>query len=854
MIYRSCVVAFLWCAATIHAAPARLTGLQIDPPAIALRHGDDKHRIIVSGLFDDGTTRDLTRKAQYLPANPAIVSVTSEGLMLPRATGGTQVEVKVEGLAKLVPVQVESVAQRPISYLNDVIPVLSKTGCNQGACHGAASGKKGFKISLRGYDPAADYSVLARGTDGHRVNRLEPEKSLLLQKATGAVLHEGGKLFDLKSPYGAILRRWIEEGTPNDVGKAPALVDLEVFPKFRTLPGVGLGQQILTLARYSDGSVRDVTSDARYSSSNELAFSISESGYVNAVAKGEAAITARFGPKIAISTIVAMDHDPKFTWTNPPAANYVDQLVFDKLKRMQIAPSDLCSDSEFLRRVSYDLIGLPPTPDEIRKFLADTRGDKRARVIDELLDRPEHAEYWALKWTDLFKLRFEALGDRGTWGLYRHVRDRIAANERFDKFVFELLTAEGSTSERPAANYYRVFANSDEASEATVQIFFGIRLLCAKCHDHPFEKWVQKDYYGMSAFFTQLGSKPGGRRGDTVVFRNDVAPRSRHPNTGEVLLPKFLDANPVDPKSDQDAREDLARWLTSRENPFFAKATVNRLWSHLFGKGIIDPVDDIRSSNPPSNGPLLDALIKDFVGHDFDVRHILRVMLNSRTYQLSARTNSTNADDTSNFSHRLPRRLSAEQLLDTLSQATGIKQGFRSRYGEATIAIPAGGLRAGQLPDKQLTAETLDLFGRPKGESSCACERHEEASMTQALHLINGSSVAERIQSPSSAVARIVQKPKISDEQIVEELYLLSLCRLPSATEIAAMKKHFLAADEREDRVVDVAYVLALGRRPAKSEVEAFRKRYPATLTEKQKAAQDAIWVLFNTREFLFNH
>lgn len=853
MMFRSCTFALLCSAAALQAAPAKLTALQIDPPSITLTHAGDKHRIIVSGQFDDGTMRDLTRSAQYLPANPVIVSANA-GILLPGAVGATQIEVRAGGLSKTIPVKVDSVAERPVSYLNDVIPIFSKSGCNQGACHGAASGKKGFKISLRGYDPAADYRILARGTDGHRINPLEPDKSLLLQKATGSVLHEGGKLFDSNSAYGKTLRRWIVEGMPNDAGKAPTLVDLEVFPKFRTLPGVDLDQQLLVLARFSDGAVRDVTADARYSSSNELAFSIGESGNVHASARGEAAVTARYGPKIAISTIVALDHDPKFVWPNPPAANFVDQLVFEKLKRMQIAPSDLCSDSEFLRRVYYDLIGLPPAPQEIKKFLADSRPDKRARIIDELLEKPEHAEYWALKWTDLFKLRFEALGDKGTWGLYRHVRDSLAANQPFNKFVFDLLTAEGSTAESPAANYYKVFANPEEASEATVQIFFGVRLLCAKCHDHPFEKWVQKDYYGMSAFFSQMGSKPGARRGDTIVFRNEVAPRSRHPNTGEVLLPRFLDAGTVDAKTEQDIREDLARWLTSKENPFFAKATVNRLWSHLFGKGIIDPVDDIRTSNPPSNAPLLDALIKDFVGHDFDVRQLLRVMLNSRTYQLSARTNATNAGDTINFSHRLPRRLSAEQLLDTLSQATGIPQGYRSRYGEQTIALPTGGVRAGQLPDKQLTAETLDLFGRPKGESSCACERHEEASMTQALHLINGTSVIERIQSPSGNVARMVQKPNASAEEMIEELYLLTLCRPPSARETETMKKHFLAAEEVENREVDVAYVLALGRRAGKPEVEAFRKRYPSRGVEKLKAAQDALWALVNTREFLFNH
>jgi len=816
MRLRFCVV-LLFVPATLSAAPA-LTGLQLDPPSMTLTHADDAHRLLVTGLYADGTTRDLTRAAQYTVADAKIATIDKGGRVTPGSTGSTSITIKVEQQTKQLAVKVASIDALPISYANDVIPVLTKSGCNSGACHGAASGKKGFKLSLRGYDPLTDHPPLSRGSDGHRLNTVVPAQSLLVLKAIGSVPHDGGKLFDLTSPYGRVLERWIAAGTPNDVKTAPQLVDLEIYPKFRTLPATKLDQQMLVLAKFSDGRVRDVTNDSRYSSSNELVASVDDSGLAKALTKGEAAITARYGPKIAISTIVAMDYDSTFAWPNPPAKNYVDQHVFDKLKKMQIAPSDPCSDAEFLRRVSYDLLGLPPTPDEVKKFLADTRTDKRARLIDLLLERPEHAEYWALKWTDLFRVRFETLRDKGTWGLYRHVRDSIAGNKPFDKFVRDLLAAEGNTLANPAANYYRVFSTPDEASEATVQIFCGIRLLCAKCHDHPFEKWVQTDYYGMSAFFGQLANKPGTSRDDFVIFRNETAPKARHPGTGASLSPKYLDAAIVDLKATDNARDDLAKWLTAKENPHFARATVNRLWSHLFGKGIIDPVDDIRSSNPPSNAPLLDALTKDFVAHDFDVRYILKVMLNSRVYQLSARTTPTNAEDMVNFSHRLPRRLSAEQILDTLSQVTGIKQAFRSRYGEPTIALPASGIRAGQLPDKQLTAETLDLFGRPRGESSCACERHEESSMTQALHLINGKGVADRVQSPASSIAKIVQRPKITDDEVIGELYLLILCRQPNAKELEVMKQHL------------------------------------ASNPDRLKAAQDMAWVLFNTREFLFNH
>jgi hypothetical protein len=714
---------------------------------------------------------------------------------------------------------VTAATARPISFANDVMPIFAKAGCNSGACHGAASGKKGFKVSLRGYDPAADFVTLTRGSEGRRLNFHEPDASLLLLKPTARVSHEGGKRFDNKSDYAAALRRWIAEGAKSDTATAAKLTGLEVFPKFRTFPKPGLEQQLLVMATFSDGSIRDVTLDARYSSSNESAADVDEAGLVRMPNKGEAAVIARYGPMQAVGTLVVLKHDPAFVWNNPAENNYIDKLVHAKLRQMEYLPSELTTDEEFLRRVYFDVIGLPPTPAEIRAFLADKAADKRAKVIDKLLERPEHAEFWALKWGDLLKIRFDLLRDKGTWGMYRWLRDSVASNKKFNQLVREVVTAEGSCAESPAANYWRVFTDPNEASEATVQVFFGIRLMCAKCHDHPFEKWVQKDYYGMSAFFAQVGRKNGARKEDLVVFKTEAAAQARHPTTGEVLTPKFLDAGSIAVTPEQDAREALADWMTRKDNPYLARATVNRIWSHLFGRGIIDPVDDIRSSNPPVNGPLLDALTKDFIDNDFDVRHILRVMLNSSAYQRSARTNPFNVDDKINFSHALPRRLSAEQLLDAVSQATGIRENFRARFGATgSVALPAPGLRAGQLPDRQLTADMLELFGRPRGESTCACERHEEASMTQALHLINGKSIADRITNPGGNLARLLQKPKITDEEVIEEIYLAVLCRLPRAEEKAIMLPYFA---KRKDRAV---------------------------------AAQDAMWALFNTKELLFNH
>jgi hypothetical protein len=799
-------------------APTKIEQLAVEPAAVTLRHAEDRQRLLVSGTLADSSIRDLSRSAKYISNNAAIARVNDQGIVAPVGVGQTTIEVSTIELKTTVAVTVTDVAARPASFTNDIMPILAKAGCNSGACHGAASGKKGFKISLRGYDPPKDFETLTRGTAGRRLSFNDPVHSLLLLKPTGAVPHEGGKRFDLDSSYARALERWIAQGCVSDLATAPKVVIVEVFPKFRTLTEPGLQQQILVLAKFSDGTSRDVTDDSRYSSSNENTARVDEAGLVNSFSKGEAAIMARYGDKMTVSNLVVMNRDAQFAWSEPPANNYIDQLVNAKLKQMEILPSDLSTDEQFLRRVYYDVIGLPPTPEEIRAFLADTAADKRAKAINALLERPEHAEFWALKWGDLFKLRFDLLRDKGTWGMYRWIRDSIAANKPFDCFVREVVAAEGSCAENPPANFWRVFQNPDDASEAVVQIFLGIRLMCAKCHDHPFEKWVQKDYFGMAAFFSQVRNKPGGRREDVVIFRADAVANARHPNTGETLNPKFLDGASLPISAEQDGREILADWMTRKDNPFLARATVNRLWSHLFGKGIIDPVDDIRSSNPPVNGPLLDALAKHFLEHNFDVRHILRTMLNSRTYHLAAKANRFNSDDKVNFSHALPRRLSAEQLLDTLSQATGIREGFRSRYGEQTVAQPAGGLRAGQLPDRMLTADMLDLFGRPRGESTCACERHEEASMTQALHLINGKSLANRLANPGGRLSKVLAIPKVTDQQIIEELYLTVLCRLPRPEELELVSKHF------------------------------------ATSGDRPKAAQDAMWVLFNTKEFLFNH
>jgi hypothetical protein len=816
-----CLLASLTILCWLGPAPGEDTlhvkSLEIEPARLALQHAQDRQRLVVTGRLACDSVGDLTRQVEFHSTNQAVAEVNDLGVVQPRAIGQAAIVIRLGPLSAQVPVVVESATRRPVSYANDIVPQLARLGCNSGACHGSSSGKKGFKVSLRGYDPEADYQVLTRGGNGRRLNFLDPEQSLLLLKPLGKAAHEGGKRMEPDSPRHRLLARWIAEGGKSDLETAPKLVSLTVWPAFRTFSKPGVEQQLLVRATYSDGSIRDVTEDARYSSSNENTARPDEYGLVHLPARGEAGVMVRYGPLIAVSNLVVMQPNPAFVWSNPPDVNYVDRLVNAKLRVMKVLPSDLSTDDAFLRRAYFDVIGLPPTPSEVRRFLADPRADKRARVIDDLLERPEQAEYWAQKWADLFKLRFELLGDKSTWGLYRYLRDSFSANKPFDRIVSELVTGHGRTGRNPAANFHRVFANPEEAAEATAQVFLGIRLLCAKCHDHPFEKWVQQDYYGFAAFFSQVSRKTGVDQ-DQVVFHIETPAQARHPRTGGILKPKYLDGASVSVDAQADATENLARWLTRKDNPFLARATVNRVWSQLFGRGIIDPVDDLRSSNPPVNGPLLHALARDFVAHDFDLRHLLRTVLNSRTYQLASRTNFSNADDRANFSHMVPRRLAAKQLLDAVVQITDSTESFRSRFGAGSVSLPVGRVRASQLPDRGMTSELLDLFGRPRGETSCTCERNDEASMTQALHLINGQAVARRLGDASGRVARLVQTAGATDAQVVEELYLLVMCRLPAPPERERMLAHF------------------------------------ATSKTRQQSAEDLAWALLNSREFLFNH
>jgi len=777
------------------AAPetAPLRSLAVEPTQLTLLHGDDRQGVLVTATRADRSVVDRTRSARYRIAHPNLATVSAHGVVAPLAAGETTLIVEVDNHAVQVPIAIKSAGRRPVSFRNDVLPILAKADCSSGPCHGTPRGKGGFTLSLRGCDPAGDYASLTRAGNGRNIDRLHPAQSLFLLKAAGLVRHESDKLLLPNSPQADMLRRWIAQGLEAGAITDPHPVALEMRPAFTLVPQPGLTQQLRVRARFGDGSVRDVTEQARYSSNHEETARVGEDGLITTSARGDAAILARYGTLVAVSTVAVIKHNAAFVWNNPPENNFVDKLINANLLAREIRPSELCTDTEFLRRVSLDLVGLQPLPPEVRAFLADKRPDKRARKIDELLARPEHAEFWALKWAEMLRLDPAVLKDKGALGFHRWLRDSIAANKPLDRLVREILTAEGSCFENPPANFYRAFPTPDAAAEASAQIFLGIRLECAKCHDHPFEKWGPRDYFGLSAFFSQVARKPGAGRDDLVIYRAEIPAQARHAGSSEMLAPSLLDGKSVAVAKDQDARGVLAGWLTDKTNPWLARATVNRLWSQLFARGLIDPVDDMRSSNPAINEALLQALAKELVDQGFDMRRLLRSVLGSRTYQLAVANNPFNAEDTQNFSRCVPRLLRVQQLTNNISQVTGV-------------------------PDDNPLGLLPKDFQGPTRQPACSCERDSDNNIAAALILINSDHLVAKLANPNGYLATLIKTAGITDDQVAEEVTLRALCRPPTPVEIGAIRGHLAG---KKDRF---------------------------------QAAQDVLWALLNTKDFIYNH
>jgi len=780
--------------------------VQVFPPDVHLNTSRDRQSFVVQATYADGITRDVTSQAKYQLANPALVK-HAENVLTPTADGDTTLQVQYGGHTIQVPIKVvDSAKDRPISFMLDVMPVFARAGCNMGSCHGAARGKDGFRLSLFGFDPVGDYHRLTREMNGRRINLALPEESLLLEKSTGKVPHTGGKRFEENSELYATLKRWLDAGAPLDQGDIATPVALDVYPPNGVLDGQSAAQQMVVRAKYSDGTDRDVTSLAYFMTNNETSATVSNMGAVVAAERGEAFILARFSTISVGIPFVVLPKGLQYTFPQVPEFNYIDTLVNAKLRKLRITPSEVCNDETFLRRVYLDVVGLLPNQDEYNRFMNDQAPNRRERLVDELLDRKEFVEIWVMKWAELLAIKSsQQVSYKSMLSYYNWLQGKIEDNVPMNVMVQELLGATGGTFASPATNYYQNERDTLKIAENVAQVFMGMRIQCAQCHNHPFDRWTMDDYYSFAAFFAQIGRKPGEDPREIIVF-NSGGGDVRHPVGNRVMAPKYLGGAVADVQG-KDRRQVLAQWLASAENPFFAKNLSNMVWAHFFGRGIIDEVDDVRVSNPASNPELLDELGQKFTEYKYDFKKFVRDICNSRTYQLATQTNDTNKRDEKNFSHSSLRRIRAEVMLDIISEVTETKNKFQG--------LPLGA-RAVQIADGRTTDYFLTTFGRATRETVCSCEVKMEPTLSQALHLMNGQTVTAKMQQ-GGLIARRIREKKSNDE-IVDELYVRCLSRRPTDQERASFQQLF---QEEPDRA---------------------------------KALDDVFWALLNAREFLFNH
>jgi hypothetical protein len=787
-----------------------LRTLTLFPPRISLNGPRDEQRLGVLGEYSDGEHRDLSRVAWYRSSAPEIARVEGD-IIRPVGDGEASISVAYGGQTATVPVRIQGVAtETPVNFTREVVPVLTRAGCNQGACHGAALGRGGFRLSLLGFDPAFDHGQIVQSAEGRRVVLPDPERSILLLKPTLAMEHGGGERFKPASRAYNLLKSWLEDGAPEPGPRDPSAVALEVWPPTRIMVP-GEHQQLVVRATWSDGRVEDVTATAQLDALNEAIASVSSGGLVTAKDRGETHIMVRFCGQATVARVTLPYGSAPALPPEAVANNFIDNHLFAKWHDLGLAPSPLCSDENFLRRLSLDAIGTLPSAAEVKAFLAELSADKRKQAIDRVLDRPEFVDYWALKWGDLLRINRDQLNEKGMWSFHNWVRASLRDGKPMDELVRDIITAEGSTFTEGPANFYQTANNPQDWAETTTQVFLGVRLQCAKCHHHPFEKWSQDDYAGMAAFFARLGTKTSQEFGlfgqEKVIFLRSTG-EVNHPRKGGAVPPHPLDGPTMDDRFDR--RRKLAEWITAPENPYFARNLVNRFWGYTMGHGLVEPLDDLRATNPASNPELLDALAKDFVAHKLDLKHLLRTIFNSRAYQLSSTVTPGNAADTANVYHAryTVKRLTAEQLADALDFATGTREKY--------AGLPLG-TRAIQLPDTRVKSFLLDVFGRPARSITCECERTTQPNIAQALHLLNGDFLNKKIIAPTGRIETLL-KAKAETPALVEELYLVTLSRPPRSEELTKAQEWITSAATPRD------------------------------------GAQDLLWVLLNSREFLFNH
>ncbi|HLH53761.1 MAG TPA: DUF1549 domain-containing protein [Verrucomicrobiae bacterium] len=769
----------------------KVVALEMQPSQLRFTTRNDYAQLLVTARLDSGDTADVTRMVKFT-VQPALAEITPTGLLSPSTNGSGKLVVSFAGRTIESPLAIGGQTRKyHADFVRDVTPILSRLGCNAGTCHGAKEGKNGFKLSLRGYDPETDVRSLTDDLAARRINFASPDESLMLLKAVAEVPHEGGRRTTVDSKYYQVLRQWIANGAELDMA-SPRVTKIEVLPHDPVAQKIGSRQQMRVVATYADGSTRDVTSEAFIESGNSDVATAGAAGLITTLRRGEAPVLARYEGNYAATTLTVMGDRSGFVWHQPPSWGKVDELVAAKWKRMKIEPSELCTDLEFIRRVYLDLIGLPPSPDEIEAFLKDTRETrvKRDEVVARLIGRPEYVDFWANKWADLLQCNSKFLGMEGAEVFRAWIRKEVEKNTPYDQFVREILTANGCTHDNPAANYWKILRTPAEAMENTTHLFLATRFNCNKCHDHPFERWTQDQYYHLAAYFAQVSFKEDPQSEGRKVAGNDVESAKplyedvsdakegdvTHIRTGKIAPPDFPFAAKHETNEKASRREQLASWITTPDNRFFASSYANRIWGYLTGVGIIEPLDDIRAGNPPRNPALLEYLTKEFVASGFNTRHLVQLICQSRTYQLSIRPNKWNEDDKLNYSHAIARRLPAETLFDAVFKVTG---------SVPNISGAKPGELATQLSDPTMDAGSglLATLGRPARQSACECERTSDIRLGSVMALLSGSTIANAIDEPTNAIATLVEAEK-DDRKLIGDIFMRVLNRPPTEPEI----------------------------------------------------------------------
>ena len=810
-------------AASEQTQPAKpVTAIAAYPPALKLRGSDDAPQLLVTGKRADGRDVDLTGSAAYGVSNPAVVRVAPDGRVYPLANGTAEVTANVNGLVVKVPVTCEKMeAPLPINFGNQVVPVFTKLGCNSGGCHGKIQGQNGFRLSLLGFDPPGDYENLLKEARGRRVFPAAPEQSLLLTKASGQVAHGGGKKMEAGGEEYKIVRRWIASGMPFGSPSDPVVTRVAVVPESRVIDRQGR-QQLAVFAHYSDGSTEDVTRRAQYESNDPEIGTVSETGLVSTLSiTGQAAVMVRYQGNVTVfrAVVPRPGETPPFQFE---PKTVVDTHTAKKWKELGITPSEPSTDEQFVRRVYLDLTGTIPNPADVTAFVADKDPAKRDKLVDRLLETPEYSYYFANKWADVLRVKRRQQQNRayGTFAFHTWIREAVAADQPYDEFVRDILCAVGDESQTPPAFWYREVQTPEQFVDDVSQVFLGQRMACANCHHHPNEKWSQDDYWGLAAFYGRVGKKnvqvPGvqnqGNQGARVMLFVRPTGTVQNKRTGQTAPMKPLEAEAVDVPADRDPRQAFADWLTGPKNPFFAKAVANRYWAHFFGRGIVDPLDDMRVTNPPSNPELLDALAKNLIDNKYSLKALIETIVKSRTYQLSSTPNEYNAADKQSFARYYPKRLSAEVLFDAVCRLTDSPTAFTGLPADRFAPT-----RAIMLPDESFTSYFLDVTGRPQRISACECERVNEASLAMSLHLLNSQEVQDKIARPGGRADRLAKDPR-PDKEKVEELFLWAIGKKPTEAQLKLALEH-VAKNEKN----------------------------------KKAAYENITWALLNSKAFLFN-